>query len=62
MIDDCDLLLSSSSQTFGKAAEAPNEDWSDGYETGQQLAYHIELSRRLGRCFIAPDDAVAYLD
>jgi hypothetical protein len=62
MSDNCALLASSSQATFGKSAEAPNEDWGDGYQTGQQLAYHIELSRRLGRCFIATDETLTYLD
>ena len=62
MSDNCDRLVSSSPATFGKSAEAPNEDWADGYTTGQQLAYHIELSRRLGRCFIGTDAALTYFD
>jgi hypothetical protein len=62
MTDNCDRLLSSSPQSFGKSAEAPDEDWGAGYKTGQQLAYHIELSRRLGHCFIPTDGALAYLD
>jgi hypothetical protein len=62
MSDNCDRLVASSPGTFGKSAEAPNEDWKEGYQTGQQLAYHIELSRRLGRCFIAIDATLAYVD
>jgi len=62
MTDNCDRLVSSTPATFAKSTDAPNDDWADGYKTGQQLAYHIELGRRLGRCFIVADDAVAYLD
>lgn len=62
MSDDCGPLVSSSPASFGKSVEAPSDDWADGYETGQELAYHIELSRRLGRCFIETDSALAYLD
>jgi hypothetical protein len=62
MSDNCDRLVASSPGTFGKSAEAPNEDWKEGYQTGQQLAYHIELSRRLGSCFIATDATLAYID
>jgi hypothetical protein len=62
MVDDCSRLLSSSVGTFGKKAEAPNEKWAEGYKTGQALAYHIELGRRLGMCFIERGDAAASLD
>jgi len=62
MTDNCDRLVSSGPGTFGRSAEAPNEEWADGYSTGQQLAYHIELSRRLGHCFIPTDTTLAYLD
>lgn len=62
MSDNCAALVSSSAATFGQSAEAPSEDWADGYKTGQQLAYHIELSRRLGNCFIESDSTLAYLD
>ena len=62
MSDNCERLVASSPGTFGRSAEAPNEDWADGYSTGQQLAYHIELSRRLGKCYIATDETLAYLD
>lgn len=62
MSDNCDVLVSSSPATFGKSAEAPSEYWGDGYTTGQQLAYHIELSRRLGSCFIGGGSTLAYQD
>lgn len=62
MTDECSRLISSSPATFAKKAEAPNEVWADGYETGQALAYHIELGRRLGKCFIASGEPVAHLD
>jgi hypothetical protein len=62
MTDECGRLISSSPATFAESVDAPNEDWADGYKTGQELAYHIELSRRLSRCFIATDESVAYLD
>src|SRR5690606_30858682 len=52
MVDDCSRLLSSSVATFAKKAEAPNETWANGYKTGQALTYHIELGRRLGKCFM----------
>jgi hypothetical protein len=62
MSDNCNVLVSSSPGTFGNSADASSEDWGDGYSTGQQLAYHIELSRRLSRCFIDTDESLAYLD
>lgn len=62
MSDNCDVLLSSSPATFGKSVEAPSEYWGDGYAIGQQLAYHIELSRRLGNCFIGGGSTLAYQD
>jgi len=62
VVDDCSRLLSSSVGTFGKKAEAPNEKWAEGYKTGQALAYHIELGRRLGKCYMDRGDAVAALD
>ena len=60
--DDCGRLVTSSPDTFARKAEAPNPDWGNGYKTGQQLAYHIELSRRLDSCYIEPDTSLAYLD
>jgi hypothetical protein len=62
MNDNCDALLKSSPATFAKSAEAPNESWGDGYKIGQQLAYHVELGRRLGRCFIGGGEVVSRLD
>ena len=26
--------------------------WQDGYEEGQRLAFHLELMRRLVRCYV----------
>jgi hypothetical protein len=60
--DDCGRLVSSRPETFARSYEAPNPDWGNGYKTGQQLAYHIELSRRLDACYIDTDDRLAYID
>ncbi len=60
--DECDRLVASEPATFARSYEAPNPDWGNGYKTGQQLAYHIEISRRLPGCYIAPADRRAYLD
>jgi hypothetical protein len=62
MSDDCDSLLASRPETFSKPYEAPNPDRANGYKTGQALAYHIELSRRLKGCFIDAGDAYARVD
>lgn len=62
MVDDCSRLISSTVATFGKKAEAPNEQWAEGYKVGQALTYQIELGQRLGKCFIERGGAVAYLD
>lgn len=50
--DDCSQLVSSEPDTFARSHEAPNPDWGVGFRTGQQLAYHIELSRRLDGCYL----------
>ena len=62
MAEDCGRLVASSSDTFARAYKADNPDWGNGYKTGQQLAYHIELSRRLPNCFIEPAVTVVSLD
>jgi len=60
--NDCDRLVVSNSSTFARSYDAPNPDWGNGYKTGQQLAYHIELTRRLSGCYIDAPDNRAYLD
>ena len=55
--DDCDRLVTSDSDTFARPHEAANPDWANGYKTGQQLAYHIELARRLEGCYINSDES-----
>jgi len=59
--DDCSRLIASEPETFARSYEAPNPDWGNGYKTGQQLAYHIELSRRLEACYIHSDESLADL-
>lgn len=54
--DDCAQLLASTPATFRQAHEAPAVSWANGYETGQSLAYYIELGRQLPFCYMAPDD------
>jgi len=53
---DCAQLVASTPDTYRQAAEAPSELWADGYQTGQHLAYHIELGRALEGCYLTPDD------
>jgi hypothetical protein len=60
--DDCDRLVASDPDTFSRKHEAPNPDWGIGFATGQQLAYHIEISRRLGNCYIDSGESLAFLD
>lgn len=60
--DDCNRLVASDADSFARAYEAPNPDWGTGYQIGQQLAYHIELSRRLEGCFIEGGTELALLD
>lgn len=60
--DDCGRLVASEPETFARSYEAPNPDWGNGFKTGQQLAYHIELSRRLDSCYIDSDERLALLD
>ena len=60
--DDCGRLVTSNPDTFARSYEAPNPDWGNGFKTGQQLAYHIELGHRLDNCYIASDASLAYLD
>lgn len=51
---DCDRLLASNPGTYRKSYDAPNPTWANGYETGQHLGYHVELTRRLHDCFRPP--------
>jgi hypothetical protein len=60
--DDCSRLVASDADTYARAYEAPNPDWGIGYRTGQQLAYHIEISRRLSSCYLSSGDTLALLD
>jgi len=60
--DDCARLVASEPASFARSYEAPNPDWGNGYKTGQALAYYIELSRRLDRCYLEPSDRLALLD
>jgi hypothetical protein len=60
--EDCGRLVASAPETFARDYEAPSPDWGNGFKTGQQLAYHVELSQRLRGCHIDPVDRVAYLD
>ena len=53
---DCTELVASSPDTYRQSRDAPSQLWADGYETGQQLAYYIELGRRLESCYIEPGD------
>jgi hypothetical protein len=47
---DCPSLLGSYfSPDSGSGKSA---DWRRGYEDGQRLAYHLELARKLGNCFV----------
>jgi hypothetical protein len=60
--ENCNRLVASVPTTFARSYEAPNPDWGNGYKTGQQLAYHIELSRRLRGCYLDPAENLAFLD
>lgn len=52
--DSCNRLVSSSLRTFASKHEATSSEEANGFETGQELAYHIELSRRLAGCYLEP--------
>lgn len=59
----CERLVASNDRTFGGSLETDNTDEANGYRTGQQLAYHLELSRRLEDCYLdLPVTTVAFLD
>jgi hypothetical protein len=60
--DDCGRLVASEPATFARAYEAPNPDWGNGFKTGQELAYHIEVARRLNGCYIGPPEDLVFLD
>lgn len=60
--EDCSRLVASEPATFARNYEAPNPDRGVGFRTGQQLAYHIELSRRLDNCHIDRGQDLALLD
>lgn len=50
---DCPQLLSGG--FYGKRHSPPGERskaWKEGYEEGQRLVYHLEVARRLQRCFV----------
>jgi hypothetical protein len=59
---DCRQLMASEATTFARDHEAPNPDWGNGYEVGQALACHIELSRRLENCYVDMPDTHVYVD
>lgn len=51
--DDCDRLLSKSTYSFvAKPPKDENRDWREGFEDGQRLVFHLEIARRLRRCFV----------
>lgn len=54
--NDCAQLVASSPDTYAQAHDAPSDVWAKGYQTGQHLAYYIELGRLLGNCYMQPDD------
>jgi len=53
--DDCDRLVASGPGTFATSPDAAEENWTNGYKTGQELAYYVELGRLLQACYIVPD-------
>ena len=54
---DCDRLLASSFHTYHENADdSSSHAWEDGFDLGQDLAYHVELARRLRRCHVRPED------
>lgn len=54
---DCERLLESSFHTYRENAPSQSSRaWEDGFELGQDLAYHVELARRLGQCRVWPED------
>jgi hypothetical protein len=47
---DCDSAVGA--RLYPDRERGKPQRWQDGYEDGQRLAYHLELMRRLVRCFV----------